>query len=351
MNKTTSAVFVVMFAVFSAVSGQTKQAGGTPSPKDLPESTVSAMSRSRVLGTQAESLSAMSLTKNVPDLNHASRPAPPEVPKANDDVASKTRPRVGATTTPAVPASVAPNQVYKVGVGDVLDVRLLDMPTTKSTLFTVMANGMLDYPLSNSAVPVTGLTPDEIAAELRSHIKVLDNPQVAVKVRDYSSHSVIITGSVLDPGARFLRREATPLYVLLTEAQPRAEASTATITRVGTPLITVDLKDEKAVNMLVLPGDVIKVTTPPAPPTTFFYASGALNAPGQKTFHAGLTLTQAIIASGGVTHTASAKVKVSRQGSDGKLATIEYNLKQIEDGKMPDPILKDGDRIIVGEGR
>src|SRR6266550_333683 len=113
------------------------------------------------------------------------------------------------------------HQIYRVGIGDVLDVKLADMPTAKSTLFTVLDGGLLDYPLSSAPVRVAGLTAEEIAEQLRVRIKVLDNPRVVVKVRDYSSHSVIVTGFVLDPGARFLRREAAPLYAVLAEAQPR----------------------------------------------------------------------------------------------------------------------------------
>jgi hypothetical protein len=63
-----------------------------------------------------------------------------------------------------------------------------------------------------------------------------------------------------------------------------------------------------------------------------------------------LTLTQAVLASGGTTRFAGSKVKVARQGADGKLVTTEYNLKQIEAGKIPDPVLQAGDRLEVGRG-
>ena len=39
--------------------------------------------------------------------------------------------------------------------------------------------------------------------------------------------------------------------------------------------------------------------------------------------------------------------KISRQGADGRLAATEYNLKQIEAGKDPDPVLQPGDRLDV----
>ncbi|HEV2903614.1 MAG TPA: hypothetical protein VGW32_01125, partial [Pyrinomonadaceae bacterium] len=46
------------------------------------------------------------------------------------------------TARPAPPA--APTTTYRVGIGDVLDIRLTNMATRESTLFTVMKNGVLE---------------------------------------------------------------------------------------------------------------------------------------------------------------------------------------------------------------
>jgi protein involved in polysaccharide export with SLBB domain len=97
-------------------------------------------------------------------------------------------------------------------------------------------------------------------------------------------------------------------------------------------------------NLLVQSGDVI--TLVPRPPE-FFYVGGEISAPGQKSFHAGMTLTQAVLASGGLTPLAGAKVRVLRQKPDGRLAATEYDLKEIEGGVVPDPVLQPGDRIEV----
>jgi hypothetical protein len=59
---------------------------------------------------------------------------------------------------------------------------------------------------------------------------------------------------------------------------------------------------------------------------------------------------QAVLASGGTSRFASDEVKVMRQGADGKLVTTRYNLKKIEEGKIPDPSLQAGDRIEVSRG-
>jgi len=133
---------------------------------------------------------------------------------------------------------------------------------------------VLDYPLAAQSVKVAGLTTEEVASQLQSRVKVLDNPRIVVKVRDYASHNVIVTGLVADPGAKFLRRETIPLYVLLVEAQTRPEALSAIITRKGQPVINVNLSDQKAMSLLVSPGDVIKVVGSSTAPTGFSTPAG-----------------------------------------------------------------------------
>jgi len=272
--------------------------------------------------------------------------APPVMPTA-----PKPQSPAAATTNSSTTASAAPlvlTNIYRVGVGDVLDIRLLNANTSESTLFTILEGGLLEYPLAGDPLPVTGLTVEEISARLQSRVKIYDKPQVVVSVRDYASHNVIVTGLVQEPGTKILRREAVPLYVLLAQAQPRPEAGRATIMRTGSQGITVDLNDTTATAQLVYPGDVITLTATPAPAPQYYFIGGQIVSPGQKDFHAGLTLTQAILACGGVGRFAGSKVKVSRQGPDGRLVTTEYNLKQIESGKIPDPLLQPGDRVEIG---
>jgi protein involved in polysaccharide export with SLBB domain len=72
-----------------------------------------------------------------------------------------------------------------------------------------------------------------------------------------------------------------------------------------------------------------------------------VGAPGQKDFHSGITLTQALLASGGATKAAGSRIRVLRAGADGRLSPIEYNLTEIENGVVPDPLLQPGDRIEV----
>ena len=63
---------------------------------------------------------------------------------------------------------------YRVGVGDVLDINIVGMPTRQSTLFTVLSGGLIEHPLLSRSIIVAGLTPDEIAARLTTQFLLVD---------------------------------------------------------------------------------------------------------------------------------------------------------------------------------
>ena len=256
-----------------------------------------------------------------------------------------------STPAASAPAAAALTTVYRIGVGDVLDIRTLnDSSTRQSTLFTIGAGGVLDHPYLRDPLTVAGMTTDELAAQLVAefrHRGIYEKPQVRVSVREYTSHAVLVSGLAGDPGTKILRREAIPLYVVIAEAQPKPEAGRAVIISHSTGKVTsVDLNDAAALNTLVQAGDVISLTVRPP---EFFYIGGEISSPGQKDFHTGMTLTQAILASGGVTVMSGERVgvRVSRAGSDGRLHFDEYSLREIEGGVVADPVLQAGDRIEV----
>jgi protein involved in polysaccharide export with SLBB domain len=247
-----------------------------------------------------------------------------------------------AASAPARPLT----EIYRVGVGDILDIRLLNSANNRSTLFTVVDSGVIDLPIAGGTLSVAGLTPEEIqnviAAELKRRA-VDERAQVSVGVRQYLSHPVTITGLVIHPGTRFLRREMVPLYVILAESQLRNDGARVVIMRGGTPGEPYDLSDPATLNLNVQSGDIITVSTRPQ---EFYYIGGRVNYPGQKQFQAGITLLQAILAAGGTTRQES-NVEISREGAGGKLVTSRYNLKQIKSGAVQDPKLAAGDRIEV----
>jgi len=242
---------------------------------------------------------------------------------------------------------VPPTGLYRVGVGDVLDVRLLDANPKASTLYTVLADGHIEYALAGADFPVLGKTTAEIAARLSAELKrrgLQEDPRVTVGVRDYISHTVIVSGLVGEPGAKVLRREALPLYVVIADAQPRPEAGRALVTSYVTGQRTeVLLDDQTALNMLVRSGDVVEVL---AKRQQFYYIGGKVESPGEREFRQGITLTQAILAAGGLLHSTKTVV-VTRQNAEGLLSTATYDLRGIMTGETPDPPLRAGDRVEV----
>ncbi|HEX8181689.1 MAG TPA: polysaccharide biosynthesis/export family protein [Pyrinomonadaceae bacterium] len=344
------------------VDGRKSEA--TPAPTATPAAPTSPLATAANIGaakteanatTDAPAKSSANPTRESPPVGLI--PPPPKFEKPAplaENANAPTGTTASAENAPPVAPVAPPTSIYRVGVGDMLDIRLVNSTARDSTLYTILTGGLLDYPLAGDPVNVNGLTPDEIGARLSAELKrrgVYDRAQFRVTVRDFVSHTVMVSGLVDQPGHKVLRREAVPLYVVLAEALPRADAGRAVIiSRAAGTSRTVDLSDPAALNELVAAGDVINIQ---ARPPEFFYIGGLVGAPGQKDFHAGITLTQAILASGGVARDAGNKVRVtvSRQGADGRLIATDFVLQEIEAGKVPDPPLKPGDRIEIGRSK
>lgn len=243
--------------------------------------------------------------------------------------------------------AAALNSIYRVGVGDVLDIRLMNLPSRESTLFTVLKGGTVEYPLLTEAIRVEGLSTQQIAVALATQIKVINSPQVTVTVRDYASHAVTITGAVENPGRKILRREAMPLYAILAEAQPRADAATITIARVNGMTETVAMADPKAMSTLVFSGDSIKASGNKSIAKRFVYVGGDVSSAGEKEFRDGMTLTQLLLAAGGPSRGSNNTATVARLNSKGFLNSTQYDLVSIQEGKLQDPLLEPGDRVQI----
>ena len=238
-------------------------------------------------------------------------------------------------------------RIYRVGVGDVLDVRMQNAPPEQSTLYTVSPAGLLEHPILSRPLKVAGKTTDEIRTMIEADLKsraVNTNPEVMVGVREYVSHTLLVSGLVRDPGTKVLRREAIPFYVVIADAQLLPEAGRVSITSGETGhTALVELSDSVAMNRLVRSGDVITVQ---ATPVEYFYIGGDVKMPGEKAFRSGLKLTQGILVAGGLA-SKSDEAQVARENEEGLLVITTYKLKDINLGNVPDPFIKPGDRITI----
>jgi len=277
----------------------------------------------------------------------ASAAPQPNAVKVSLPSASKPAESIRPTPIAAI-EEISLTRVYRVGPNDVLDVRFNDATAAaKSTLFTITPSGLLEFPLLSEPLPVSGLTVAEISSKIEDELTkraLVEDPKVVVGVRDYASHTILVSGLVKESGTKILRREAIPLYVVVADAQPLPEAARVAVVRNNSnEMYEIDLNKSADMNLLVRPGDVVTVHPNE---TQFVYVGGEVKLPGEKTFRRGLTLTQVILTAGGVIPKAKF-AQIARDDGRGFLTMTRVKLGDIESGKEVDPLVKPGDRIMI----
>ena len=275
------------------------------------------------------------------------------IARQDDDIEIRPTPpqRTFKPTATTETRSSQPTEIYKIGGGDVIFVNLKNAANS-SGYYTVQPNGAIDFPLAGENFVVTGKTADEVATMLATGITLYQDPQVEVKVREFSSHKINVTGMVERPGEKSIQREAMPLYVVCAEAGVDPKATKALIRRTDLANVeTIDLKDANSDKILIYPGNSVEFTADGRGSTLttsgFYYIAGDVISTGQKEFTAGMTLFQAILASGGAKGNPKKKAMIRRRSEKGTLNVAEYSLKSIKDGKTPDPVLSPGDMIEI----
>ena len=111
----------------------------------------------------------------------------------------------GGIRTPPSPALVAVPMVslgkdYRIGPNDLIDVDVLDMDSLKRTV-RVNAAGAISLPLIGS-VSVAGLTSQEVENRIadRYREKYLQDPQVSIFIKEFTTERITIEGAVARPG-------------------------------------------------------------------------------------------------------------------------------------------------------
>ncbi|HQZ98288.1 MAG TPA: polysaccharide biosynthesis/export family protein [Pyrinomonadaceae bacterium] len=272
----------------------------------------------------------------------------PDDNRPNADV----RPTIAQTTfkiaKTAEIRTLPPTEVYKIGIGDVLFVSLKNS-TQGSGYFTVRSDGTIDYPLAGDVVVVADQTTEVAEEIIASGIKIFTEPQIEVKVRQYGSHKITVSGLVENAGEKNLQREAMPLFAIRAEAVVKPKATKVSIIR-GDQLKheIYDLKDPKTDEILIFPGNTVEFTGDSGSATAAgsFFISGEVISGGQKDLTNGLTLYQAVIVSGG-TKGDPKKAVIRRKNERGMFTVLEHNLRSIREGRSMDPFLAPGDVIEI----
>src|ERR1041384_7378485 len=114
---------------------------------------------------------------------------------------------------------------YRIGPGDVLDIRIYTRPQLSRDAVRVEGNGMIRMPLIETDIRAACLTEGELAKEISTrYAKYYRNLQVDVFIKEYHSQQVAIIGAVNDQ-SRFELQRRVRLLELLTYAKgpsPRA---------------------------------------------------------------------------------------------------------------------------------
>ena len=268
-----------------------------------------------------------------------------------------------AQTAP-ITANAPPVELYRIGPGDVLDIRILNRPNLSREAVRVEGSGMIRMPLIETEIQAACLTEGELAKDIaRRYTKFYRNPQVDVFVKEYHSQQVAVIGAVNDQ-ARFELQRRIHLLELLTYAKGPSPKAGQTINIVHAPPVlpcqksesddvaaafsTYRLSDTLAgdpkANPYLSPGDIVTL-----PEAEQIYIVGNVFTPLTIPLREPITLTRAIAMAGGVKQdTRKDKIRIVRQepGSATRQELL-VDLSAIEKKRADDVALLANDIVDV----
>jgi polysaccharide export outer membrane protein len=282
---------------------------------------------------------------------------------------------------------------YSIGPEDLLEISVLEAPELNRTV-RVSASGETSLPLLG-AVQAAGLTPKTLEFVLQELLQraYIKDPHVSVFVREIQSHPVSVFGAVKRPGV-FQIRGAKTLVEVLSMAEGLAEDAGDTVIVMrgaGSPgrpepapddlpaeaaptpesksdgpvtarphpteakadrnTVETSLKNllesgDVRYNVMVYPGDVVKVAR-----AGVVYVEGEVKRPGGfmlKT-NENITVLQAVAMAEGLTRTAArSRARIMRTDeATGARTEIPINLDKILAGGLTDPLLRPKDIVFV----
>lgn len=239
---------------------------------------------------------------------------------------------------------------YRIGQGDTIEIVVWAGQKKEESLsgeYFVFASGVIEMPLLGS-FDVSGQTLEEATASLQQILasQFIRNPHVKMRVHDYGSQMIHVLGAVERPGTFPMKGSMD-----LAEALASAEGTDSTIkgdkqvkiSRVTGEKIVVDLEEMLRGGTPPIPlkgGDVIYVTE-----GQYVVVNGKVEKPGNIPWKKGITLTEAISAAGGASSSANLREVYILRGTQ----RIPVNIKKIAQGRLPDVVLEQGDKLFVEE--
>lgn len=255
---------------------------------------------------------------------------------------------------------------YRIGPGDVLEVRVSRAPELSRDGVRVDQRGMIRMPMWDDDVPAACLTEGELSASIaKIYLKYKTNPHVDVFVKEFQSQPVAVTGAVKSASNFKLQRQVRLLELLSFAGGPSDTAGqTVQVVHAGGPnlcakgdetaasemggLVSYKLEDTMrgldGANPYVRPGDIVRVLE-----ADQVYVVGNVLRPSIIPLKEPITVSQAIAYAGGTApSTKKDKVRIIRQttGSTTK-QEIFVNLGAIEKRKAEDVALLANDIVDV----
>src|SRR5438874_4598992 len=260
-----------------------------------------------------------------------------------------------ATSANAQTATPSPSQVddrYRIGAGDVLDIRVYNRPQLSRDAVRVEGNGMVRMPLIDGEIQAACKTEGELAKEISTrYARYYRNLPVDVFIKEYHAREVALIGAVNEQG-RYQMQRHIRLLELLTFAKGPSERAGQTINIVRAPrtdvceqdssskqegLISLRLNDtlrgDEAANPYVEAGDIVTI-----PEAEQVYVVGNVYAPKSLPLKESLTVSRAIAMAGGpLRDSKTDRVRVVRHSSvAGAQSEIYVNLTAIARKKEDD---------------
>jgi polysaccharide export outer membrane protein len=253
---------------------------------------------------------------------------------------------------------------YRLGPGDVIDIRIYKRPQLSREAVRVEGNGMIRMPLIENEIQAACLTEGELAKEISTrYAKYYKNLQVDVFVKEYHSKQVAIIGAVNEQ-SRFELQRRVRLLELLTYAKGPSNKAGQTINIVHSTAVSpckqTDDNDTAAAFSSYKLSDVLQgdpksnpyleagdiVTLPEADQV---YVVGNVFMPLTISLKEPITLTRAIAMAGGLKQdTRKDKIRILRQEPGTTIRKeITVDLSAIEKKRSEDLALAPNDIIDV----
>ncbi|HEV8188669.1 MAG TPA: polysaccharide biosynthesis/export family protein [Pyrinomonadaceae bacterium] len=253
---------------------------------------------------------------------------------------------------------------YRIGTGDVLDIRIYNRPQLSREAVRVEGSGMIRMPLIDTEIQASCLTEGELAKEISTrYAKFYKNLQVDVFIKEYHSRQVAIIGAVNDQ-SRFELQRRVRLLELLTYAKGPSPRAGQTINIVHSTAASPCKKDDDTdasaaftsyklsdvlqgdpkSNPYLEAGDIVTL-----PEADQVYVVGNVFSPLTIALKEPITLTRAIAMAGGLKQdTRKDKIRVLRQEPGTTIRKeITVDLYAIEKKRSEDLALLPNDIIDV----